>query len=88
MDTQATGILAYIPVVGWLLAYFTGDREGAKFHLNQGLVLHIFLLLTWIPFLGWLFGIFLIVCWIIGLVGAVNGEEREVPLLGAIRILK
>jgi len=88
MDTQATGILAYIPIIGLILAYCIGDKEGAKFHLNQSLVLHIFAIFSLIPILGWLWGIFLIVCWILGIVGAVNGEEREVPLLGAIKLYK
>ena len=41
MDKKATGIVAYISFIGWLIAFFAGDREGAKFHLNQALLLVI-----------------------------------------------
>lgn len=34
MDKKVTGILAYITWIGWLVAFFAGDKEGAKFHLN------------------------------------------------------
>lgn len=88
MDTKTTSILAYITIIGWLIAFLAGDKEGAKFHLNQGLVLFLFGLLGVIPVLGQLWTIFIFVCLIIGLIGAINGEEKEVPLLGKIRILK
>ena len=41
MNRQATGIVAYITFIGWLIAYFAGDRAGAKFHLNQALVVNL-----------------------------------------------
>lgn len=88
MDARATGVLAYITWVGWLIAFCIGDREKAKFHLNQSLVLLLFSLLSVIPCIGWLWAIFIFVCWVIALLGAINGEEKEVPLIGHFRILK
>ena len=41
MDRKTTGIIAYLTLVGWLIAFCAGDREGAKFHLNQALVILI-----------------------------------------------
>ena len=41
MDKKVTGIIAYLTLIGWLIAYLAGDKEGAKFHLNQALVLAI-----------------------------------------------
>ena len=41
MDAKVTGIVSYISWVGWLVAFLAGDKEGAKFHLNQSLVLMI-----------------------------------------------
>lgn len=88
MDTKTTGIVAYLTWIGLLIAFLAGDKEGAKFHINQALVILLFSLLSVIPFLGWLWGIFMIVCAIMGLIGAINGEEKEVPLIGKIRIIK
>ena len=39
MDTKTTSIVAYITWIGLLIAFCAGDREGAKFHLNQALVI-------------------------------------------------
>ena len=41
MDRKATGVVAYLTIVGWFVAYFAGDREEAKFHLNQALVVNL-----------------------------------------------
>lgn len=67
------------------------------FHLRQSLFLMLTgfttaiaqTLFLFIPFLGWLISILLylvllglFVLWIIGLIAAINGEERKVPVLG------
>ena len=71
-----------------MIAFVAGDKEGAKFHLNQALVILLFRLLSVIPCIGWLWGIFMIVCWVMGLIAAINEEEKPVPLLGGIKLLK
>ena len=88
MDAKTTGIVAYLTWIGLLIAYLAGDKEGAKFHINQSLVLVLFGLLGAIPVVGWIWEIFMFVCWIIAFVGAVQGQEKEVPLLGKIKFIK
>ena len=83
-----TGIVAYITWIGLLIAILAGDKEGAKFHVNQALVIFLFGLLGVIPYIGAIWSIFIFVCWIIGLIAAINEEEKEVPLIGKIRLLK
>lgn len=100
MDTKTTSWVSYITFVGWIVAYLAGDKEGAKFHLNQSLVIWLGYLcvviaaipLAFIPIIGWLAVwaayIFLFVMWIIGLIAAINQEEKELPVIGKIKILK
>ncbi len=96
MDTKTTGIVAYLTWIGLLIAYLAGDKEGAKFHINQALVIFLFSIaggiVTAIPFVGWIIGglwdLFMLVCWIMGLVFAIQAQEKEVPLIGKIHILK
>lgn len=96
MDKKTTSWVAYIGVIGLIIAFCAGDKEGAKFHLNQALVITIASLIgsvvMVIPILGWIVGglwsIFVFVCWILGLIAAINQEEKEVPLLGQFKILK
>lgn len=95
MDKKATGIVAYISLIGWLIAFFAGDKEGAKFHLNQSLVLiignfvvGILGVVPIVKYVAGILGLFLVVCWFIGLIAACKGEEKEIPLIGGIKILK
>lgn len=88
MDTKTTSWVAYLSWIGLIIAFCAGDKEGAKFHLNQALVIFLFSLLSCIPVIGWIWGIFMIVCWFMGLIAAINQEEKRVPLIGNITILK
>ena len=100
MTKKATGIVAYISIIGWIIAFLAGDKEGAKFHLNQALVVDVAMIvfnivagiLAIVPIVGAILSlvisIALLVFWIMGLVYAIKEEEKEIPLLGAIKILK
>ena len=88
MDKRTTGIVAYITWIGLVIALCAGDKEGAKFHLNQALVIFLFGLVSIVPCLGQIWAIFIMVCWIMGLIAAINEEEKPVPLIGGIQILK
>lgn len=88
MDRKTTGIVAYLTWIGLLIALIFGDREGAKFHLNQAIVIWLAGLLGGIPLIGWVWGIFCFVCAVMGFIAAINDEEKEVPLLGRIKLLK
>lgn len=89
MDTKTTGIVAYITWVGLLIAFLAGDKEGAKFHINQSLVLVIASVICGIiPIVGWIAEIAVLVFTIMGIVSAVNGEEKPLPLIGGIKIIK
>jgi len=63
-----------------------------KYHVKQGLVLFICAVVVWlivsiIPFLGWiiapLLNIAILVLAIIGIINAVNGVEKPLPLIGS-----
>ena len=88
MDTKTTSIIAYITLIGLIVALCAGDREGAKFHINQALVIWLFGFLSGIPIIGAFWAIFIFVCWIMGLIAAINQEEKPVPLIGQVTLLK
>lgn len=88
MDAKTTSWVAYLSWIGLIIAFCAGDKEGAKFHLNQALVIFLFSLVSFIPVIGWIWGIFMVVCWFMGLIAAINQEEKRVPLIGNITILK
>lgn len=104
MDKKTTDIVAYITPIGWIIAMCAGDREGSKFQLNQTLVLWIAeIILNVISRVFAQFGLglalignlivgigslFCFICWIIGLVGACQGQDKPMPLFSSIKILK
>lgn len=86
---KVAAIVSYFTLIGWIVALILNNEKKsafAKFHLRQSLLLTIVgfvgSLVFWIPLLGWALGIGLFVLWIIGLLGAINGEEKKVPYLG------
>ena len=96
MDKKTTSWVAYCTFIGWIVAYCAGDKEGAKFHLNQALLVWIANIIVSvvgvIPIIGWIValvgGIFVFVCWLLGLIAAIKEEEKPLPLIGGIQILK
>lgn len=98
MKTKTALIIAYLlSIIGWLIAWFAGDRKDPllRFHLNQLLVLDVInLLLTFlgdfdvIAGISWIVRIFLVVCWFIGFLGALRGEKKEMPLLSKITLIQ
>ncbi len=69
MNKKVTSIVSYCTIIGWVIAYFAGDKNAAKFHLNQGLTLGIVGAGGEIIF-GAIAGVF----------GAVAGIIHEVPV--------
>lgn len=92
-EGKTTAIIAYITLIGLIIAFvMNNDKKNtfAAFHIRQslglGLTLLVLSFINIIPILGWFIyiigGLFILVLWIIGLVGALNGTEKSVPVLG------
>ena len=94
-DTQdkTIAIVAYLTVIGLVVALVMNNEKKdpfSTFHIRQslGLVLTSIALslINVIPILGWivsLIGAFvLLYMWVMGLLNAVNGREKPVPILG------
>ena len=81
----------------WLVGLLAAPNEPeVRFHVNQGIVLSIgwaaVIIINIIPILGQIIsfigGIFILVLAIMGIVNASKGEQKELPLIGKIKILK
>ncbi|MGY3052192.1 putative membrane protein [Pedobacter sp. UYEF25] len=103
-DGKMAGIVSYLTIVGWLIAYFAlhKDKETplGRYQLRQTLLFHIVsMVVSWGA--GILFGLLffsvsvtlsvalirvvqlaLLILWIIGFIGAVQGEQKPIPLIG------
>ena len=91
---KAMGLLAYILFFIPLLA--AKDSPFARYHANQGFVLFLCGLISsvlWIiPILGWIIApilsIVITVLAVIGIINALNGKAKELPIIGKFKILK
>lgn len=92
-EGKTIAIIAYITIIGLIIAFIMNNEKKnsfATFHIRQCLGLGLTSLalgvVNIIPILGWLISIFgslfLLVLWVMGLISALNGEEKPVPLLG------
>ena len=102
------GIISYITIIGWLIAYFgmhqNNKTELGSYQLRQTLLLHIVSFLVswilgmifaaiffssgfaagWFSIVGinWIIRVCFIILWLIGFIGAINGEKKPIPLIG------
>ncbi len=96
---KTTAIVGYITIIGWLIAYFGMHQSKktslGSYHLRQSLLLFICAIVFQIiayaitiamPAIGLIFSLLslgFLVLWIMGLIAAINGEEKPMPLIGA-----
>lgn len=83
---KIVAVLSYITVFGWLIALFLyGDHKSsfARFHLRQSLGLILTgAMLAFIPLIGWLLCVGVIIAWCLGVFHAINGQRRFLPIVG------
>lgn len=90
-EGKTMAIISYLTWIGTLIAFImNNDKHNsfAAFHIRQMIGLALFSIGN--GFIGryagmpvaFIIGIGLFVLWIIGFLGAINGEEKKVPLLG------
>lgn len=97
MDEKTTGIVSYLTWVGLLIAFLTRKEktEYTSFHLRQSLGITVFSFAIGIivyilsavlgnlgGMMGWALYVLVIIMWVIGFIGAVQGEKKLVPVLG------
>lgn len=89
-EGKTAAIISYITFIGTIIAYVMNNEKKnpfAAFHIRQMIGLTLFFLLNSFiaKFTSWaagVIGIFLFVLWIIGFIGAIQGEEKKMPLVG------
>lgn len=86
-EDKTVAIVSYITLLGFIAAIVIHSNKKTQlgaFHLRQMLGLILTSLLGIIPLAGIVILLFLLVLWIMGLVSAIKGEMKPVPLLGPL----
>lgn len=90
-EGKTMAIVAYLWWVGLVIAFVVNNKkrnEFTSFHIRQMIGLLFLSLITTLVYkfvgsdIGYLLTIGSFVLWVIGLIGAFNGEQKEIPLLG------
>lgn len=92
--SKNTAIIAYLTIIGSVIAIFMNQEgnksEFASFHIRQafGLFLSFFMLGYFVGYANsWTatsaFYIFYFILWIYGFLGALQGEKKEIPVVGS-----
>lgn len=97
MDKKTLAIISYITIIGWLIAFFQyKDKERDPFvtyHLKQSLGIAIIsfilgaainIVVRLVPSLSVVVyaNIAILALWILGIINAVNGRRKPVPVVG------
>lgn len=90
-NSKLYSVLAYFPPL-WLVGLLAAkDDPDVKFHVNQGIILTIaWFIASMLAFLiiGLILYIPLTIFAIMGIISAAKGEQKELPLIGKIKIIK
>lgn len=89
---KIVAIAAYFSIIGLIIAFIlhsNNKTELGAFHIRQSIGIILLALVVLIPvavigikILVWIVQLGVLVLWILGLVGAIQGEKKPVPILG------
>ncbi len=98
-EDKTVAILSYVTWIGFIIAIVLHSSKKTRlgaFHLRQTLglwltaiaVVFAQIILAFIPILGWL-AIFALWCalfvlWLLGLIAAINGQMKPMPIVGLL----
>jgi len=77
--------ISYLWILSLVALAARKDDEFIRFHANQGVFLFaVSLVMFFIPILGWMINIIIMIASIVAIVKALKGETWELPLVGDI----
>lgn len=89
-EGKTTAIISYITIIGLIIGFIMNNSKKntfASFHIRQmigltllSIIVNILTRVSWIVGTVLLVGV--IILWVIAFIGAVNGQEKKIPLLG------
>ena len=86
MDGKTKAIVAHITYIGWIIALVINSSqkdEIASFYIRQLLGIYLFsIVISFVPVINLIGWILALVFWILSLIGAVQGEKKETPIIG------
>ena len=91
MDDRTLALVAHIPVIGWLIAFFQNQTlkgDLTTFYLRQNLGFYALWVLIWVIAtiisykLYWILMLALGALWVLSLLGVLSNEKKLTPFMG------
>lgn len=91
MDDKTKSIVAHITFIGWIIAVVMNQSDkgpNTSFYLRQTLgiyllyVVGLVLGMITISTVTIIVGVAVLILWILSLIGAISGEQKQVPVVG------
>ena len=95
--TRLLSALCYLNFIFIIIALLLEpDSKFLRYHINQSIVLYIFTMIAAltaiVPFIGWITAtvgsIMAIVFTVMGIIRAMNGEAKDLPIVGKYSVVK
>ena len=87
-ENKVVAAIGYIWILCFIPLLLKRDSKFARFHGKQGLILFVVdvvaAFLIWIPVLGWILWILLVLASLFGLLRALSGKWSKLPVIGQL----
>ena len=85
-ENKVIAAIGYIWILFLIPLLLKRDSDFAQYHAKQALVLFVvgtvIGFIVWVPIIGWLLGIGSFILFVIGIVNALSGEKKPLPVIG------
>lgn len=85
-DNKILAAVGYIWILCLVPLFLKRNSKFTQFHAKQGLLLFIAeiigWLIFWIPLIGWILWIYVVIMAVMGIMSALQGRYWEMPILG------
>ena len=90
--SKSLAVLSYLNFLALAPLFMSRQDETVKRHLKQGVFLLLCLIflpyVLIIPLLGWIIGavwaVLMVVIWMMGVISAITGREKSLPIIGKV----
>lgn len=91
-EGKTFAIISHLWLIGLIIAFVLNINKKnafASFYIRQMIGINLLIIINkWVVydliggFVGWIVGVLIFILWIISLIGAISGKEKEVPVVG------
>lgn len=82
-EDKIWGVVGYLWILSFVALAARKNNDFVRFHASQGALLFVIsVVLMFVPMLGWLLNVLVLIAAVIGLFKAAQGEKWQVPVIG------